>query len=82
MCVQSVVKTNPHAQKIQAKEINLWSKDLEQLKLQVALHKYPPSFQVKVLAGKVTGPSFVKVQFELSAGDHFCITFPLKVSEY
>ena len=80
--VCSICCKNQSPQKIQAKEINLWSKDLEQLKLQVALHKYPPSFQIKVLAGKVTGPSFVKVQFELSAGDHFCITFPLKVSEY
>ncbi len=70
---------------MQAKAIDLWSKDPKQLKLEVAHHKYPPSFQITVLTGKVTGPSFVRVQFEFSPGDHFCITFPLKwlkVSEY
>ena len=70
---------------MKVKSIDLWSKDPRQLMLEVTHRMYPPSFQITVLSatGGVTGPSFVKVQFEPSTGDHFCITLPLlKVSEH
>ena len=64
-------------QVIDAASVDFWSKDEDDLKLEMELFIYPPSFQFLILNQQATASSFMKVQFKLDR-EKFVMILPLE----
>ena len=56
---------------IDATSVDFWSKDIDELKLEMDNFTYPPSFQFLILSQQATASSFMKVQFKLDKDEIF-----------
>ena len=64
-------------QVIDAASVDFWSKDEDELKLEMEIFAYPPSFKFLILNQQATVSSFMKVQFKLGR-EEFFMTLPLE----
>ena len=64
-------------QVIDAASVDFWSKDVDELRLEMENFTYPPSFQVHILSPHATASSFMKVRFK-NVKEEFSITLPLE----
>ena len=68
---------------IDAESVDFWSKDLDDLILEMEIFTYPPSFRAEVIGQHATASIFLNLQFSLNSGkpQDFPVSIPLVSSQ-
>ena len=70
-------------QVIDAESVDFWSKDLDDLILEIEIFAYPPSFRAEVISQHAIASVFLNLQFSLNSGkpQDFTVNIPLMSSQ-